>query len=157
MHKGGAYLAVVLLALLAGCDRRTPLTPEDRIRALFSEVERASRERDLVTLKDMISESYSDTRGRNKADVSAILTAYYLRRGSIYVLTRVRSLELQDNARAHASVLAGLARAPTLDFGEIQGPRGDIYLFDLDLAEEGDADWRVTRASWRPARPGDLT
>ena len=152
---GGAWLAVVLLGLLMGCDRPRE-TPEARIRALFSEVERASRERDLAALRDMISESYSDTRGRNKKDVSAILTAYYLRRGSIYVLTRVRSLELQDNARAHASVLAGLARAPTLDFGDLRRPRADIYVFDLELAEEEDARWRVTQASWRRAS-WDLT
>ncbi len=156
MHKGGAWLAAVLLVLLTGCDR-PPLTPEARIRALFSEVEQASRERDLATLRDMISESYSDERGRDKADVSAILTAYYLRRGSIYVLTRVRSLELQENGRARASVFAGLARAPTLDFGELSRPQADIYVFDLELAEEEDKNWRVTRAAWRRARPADLT
>ncbi len=153
---GGAWLAIVLLVLLTSCDR-PPQTPEARIRALFSAVERASRERDLATLRDMISESYSDTRGRDKADMSAILTAYYLRRGSIYVLTRVRSLALQENARAQASVLAGLARAPTLDFGELRRPQADIYVFDLELAEEEDERWRVTRAAWRPARPADFT
>ncbi len=151
----GTLLAVALLGLLVGCDR-PPETQEARIRALFSDVERASRERDLVTLKDMISQSYSDTSGRDKEDVGAILTAYYLRRGSIYVLTRVRGLELQEDARAHASVLAGLARAPTLDFGKLRRPQADIYVFDLDLAEEEDERWRVTRASWRPARPADL-
>ncbi len=133
-----------------GCDR-PPETPEARIRALFSEVERASRERDLGTLRDMISETYSDTRGRNQEDVRAILTAYYLRRGSIYVLTRVRTLELQENGRARASVLAGLARAPTLDFGDLRRPQADVYVFDLDLAEEEDTRWRVTAASWRQA------
>ncbi len=156
MHKGGAWLAAVLLVLLTGCDR-PPLTREARIRALFSEVEQASRKRDLATLRDMISESYSDERGRDKADVSAILTAYYLRRGSIYVLTRVRSLDLQENGRARASVFAGLARAPTLDFGELSRPQADIYVFDLELAEEEDKSWRVTRAAWRPARPADFT
>ena len=152
---GGAWLAIVLLGLTS-CDS-PPQTPEARIRALFSEVERASRERDLTTLRDMISESYSDTRGRDKADVSAILTAYYLRRGSIYVLTRVRSLDLQENGRARTSVFAGLARAPTLDFGELSRPQADIYVFDLELAEEEDKNWRVTRAAWRRARPADLT
>ena len=148
-------LVVVLVALLAGCDT-APESPEERIRALFDEVERASREKDLGALRAMISEGYSDSAGRDKQAIEAILIAQYLRRGSIYVLVRVRDLELEESSRARVDLVAGLARTPVLDLADLRRPQADIYVFDVALAEEDDAEWRVVRAAWRPARPDDL-
>ena len=155
MGRRDATLAVLALVLLAGCSA-PEASPEEKIRALLTEVERASRDKDLGALRDVISERYADSAGRDKRELDGILTAQYLRRGSVHMLTRIRSLEFPRAAHAEASVLAGLARTPVLDFADLRRPQADIYVFDLELAEEDDSRWRVIRARWRPARPDDL-
>jgi hypothetical protein len=150
-------LLALQLALLAGlgCAAGVP-DPETEIEALLDELERASRERDIAALKDRVSERYADPEGRGKAELDALIGAHYLRGGTVYLLLHLRSLETAaDDASATAAVLAGMARVPLDDFRRLRAARGDAYVFELELAREGDG-WRVTRASWEPATLDDL-
>jgi hypothetical protein len=148
-------LAVLALCLGLGCSGPAP-DPESEIRALLAEIERASRERDVRALKRRVSEAYADREGRKQADMEALLAAHYLRGGTVYLLLRLRELELDPGeTRANARVLAGMARVPIEDWTGLRSTRGDAYMFSLELAREDEA-WRVTAADWAPASLEDL-
>jgi hypothetical protein len=153
--KSAALLAGLLLALVPACAAEDD-SPEAQVRRLFDEFERASREKDLKALKSFISESYRDSAGRDKRALTGIMTGYYLRRGSVYVLLRIQELELPEPGSARAELLAAMARTPLLDWNEMPRVKADAYVFDVGLADEGNGEWRVVDAAWRPATADDL-
>ena len=61
-------LAAVVPFLLCACSS-DPEDPETRIRSRIAVLEQASREKDLGTLKDAVSESYRDGSGRTAEDI----------------------------------------------------------------------------------------
>jgi hypothetical protein len=149
-------LACAGLLLVGLACSGAPPDPEDEIRALLVELERASRERDVSALRERVSERYLDREGRAKPEIDALITGHYLRGGTVYLLLRLRALELgPQDATARADVLAGMARVPLDDWTRLRAARGDAYVFALDLARE-DGEWRVTRAAWQPADLSDL-
>ena len=88
--------------------------------------------------------------------VAGILTYHYLRRRDVYLLTRVESLEFPTPGSASLSVLAALAGTPIESPDSIRSLRADVYRFDLGLEDEGDGEWRVVSAAWRPAQLDDF-
>jgi hypothetical protein len=147
-------LGCALLLALGACSGGVA-DPEQEIRALLTELERASRENDIRALKGRVSERYSDAEGRAKSEIDGLIAAHYLRGGTVYLLLHLRELELADESSARADVLAGMARVAIESFARLRQARGDAYVFDLALARE-DGEWRVTSASWEPAALEDL-
>jgi len=146
-----AVLGLCLLAL--ACADRTP--PEQRVRAVLAALEEGAQQRDAGAMKEHVSEGYSDAQGNDKRAIAQLVAFHLLRNQSVYLLTRVRSVEIAAPGEARAEVLVAMAGTP------IEGPeallalRADLYRFDLALAEEDDA-WRVRSAEWRPAAVDDF-
>lgn len=155
--RGGVatLLAGLLLAALPGCAADDE-SPETQVRRLFADVEQAVREKDLKALKGFISESYRDPAGRGKREVSGLLTGYYLRRGSVHLLVRVRDLAFPEPGIARVELLAAMARMPLLDWGQVPELRADAFVFEVELLDEDGGEWRVTAADWRRASLDDL-
>jgi hypothetical protein len=143
----------VFASLALACGERTP--PEEQVRAVLAALEQSAQARDAGEMKEHISEDYSDDRGNDKRAVAQLVAFHLLRNQSVYLLTRVTSVEIGDPGRARAEVLVAMAGTP------IEGPeallalRADLYRFDLGFALE-DGDWRVRSADWRPASVDDF-
>lgn len=153
MRTGITVICLASLALLSGC--ADPTTPEDQVRALLSEIERASREKDVSSVKDAISENYRDAHGRVQKDIHSVITYQYFRQREIYLLTRIESLEFPSPTRAVLVVLGAMAGTPIEGADALQKIRADVYRFDLELRDEG-GDWRVVSSDWRPAGLDDF-
>jgi hypothetical protein len=143
-----AIACLASLAILSACT--DPATPEDRIRAFMSEIERASRDKDVSAVKNAISENYRDAHGRLQRDIHSIITLQYLRQREIYLLTRIESLELPSPTEAHVVVLGAMAGTPIEAADALRKIRADVYRFDLQLRDER-GSWRVVSGDWRPA------
>jgi hypothetical protein len=150
-----ATATAVLLALLTVACGGEPPTAEERIRAMLGEIERASRERDVATLKGVISEDYEDAHGRSQQDLHSLILYHHFRQKQIYLFTRVEELELAEPGAAELVLLAAMAGSPAADLEALRDVRTDIYRFDLELHDE-DGDWRVVSADWRPAALDDF-
>ena len=116
----------------------------------MSEIERASREKDVSAVKDAISENYRDAQGRVQRDIHSIITLHYLRQREIYLLTRIESLELASPTEAHVVVLVAMAGTPIEAADALRKLRADVYRFELQLRDER-GSWRVASSDWRPA------
>jgi hypothetical protein len=143
-----------LLAFVSACSGPVP-SPEDPVRSWLAEAERASRERDIGAMKDLISRSYRDRHGRTQEDVHGIITFQYFRQNSVYLLTRIESLDLPAPSRARLTVLGAMAGSPLEGPASLRQVRADVYRFELELVDEGD-QWRVVSGDWRPAGVDDF-
>jgi hypothetical protein len=61
----------------------------------------------------------------------------------------VRQIEVRDPGHARAVVLAALAGSPVDGTDGLARLDGDLYRFEIELADEGDG-FRVTSAAWQP-------
>jgi hypothetical protein len=152
----GRALAVGL-ALGLGCSGDAPPTPEEEIAAYVERFEEAAAARDVGAALDLISEDYRDAAGRDKTALKGVVLQYFLGNEAIYVLTRIRELELADPPdAARVGVAAALAGAPIADAGELETLNADLFRFDLVLAREEDGEWRARSARWRRAHLGEF-
>ncbi len=147
-------LILALVASVAGCSG-DEASPEAQVRALLADAEAAAEAKDLAALKELVSESYADPSGNDKAEIGRLLTYNFFRNQTVHLLTRVGPVELPAPQRARATVLMAMAGRPIPDAAALVGLRADLYRFDFELAAE-DGDWRVRSADWRRADAADF-
>ncbi len=153
-HRTSFCLAAALLALLIGaCSKRED--PEQRIRALIGKAELAAEKKEIGELRSYVSDRYSDDEGRDRRAVDGILQLYLLRHGVIHLLTRIESIKFPQPTRADAVVYVAMAGRPITSAAELGAFNANLYRFEFGFAEE-DKQWRLARATWRPAEPTDF-
>ncbi len=150
---GWMGLAALSALGLLGCGE--PETPEARVRALMAQAEVAAEAMDAAAMKPLVSETYLDDRGQDKQAVVAMLTFYFMRHDSVYLLTRIDSIAIPGDGSAEATVFVAMAGTPILAVEQLAGMRADLYRFDFALLDE-DGQWRVSGATWRRAGPQDF-
>src|SRR5262245_39128246 len=156
-RTGGKSLRLCsLLAMLAAGCRSAPDSPEAQIRALIAKAEKAAEEKDLATLKSLVSDRYSDEQRRDKRTVVGTVGYVLLRNKSIHLLTQVRTIEFPAPKQADCVVFVAMAARAMQGIDELSRLHADIYRVDFSAADEGTANWKVTRAEWRPAGIEDL-
>jgi hypothetical protein len=142
------------LPLLVSCSPAED-SPETQIRTLLQQGETAAENRETGALRKMISEKYSDSQGQDKRAIEAILRYYFLRNESIHLFVRIQSIAFPQPAQAQAIVLAAMAGQPIAGAQELERLRADLHRFEITLSSEN-KEWKVIRAEWRRAEPGDF-
>ena len=141
-------LAVITI-FLAACSSG-PESPEQQIQELIGRLEMAAEAKELGVLRDAISDGYIDDRGYNKRSIEGLLRVYLLRNESIYLLTRVKSIEIQSDDHATVSVVVAMAGTPIASDDQLLTIDIDMHRFELTLQRRDD-DWQVVVAQWRRA------
>jgi hypothetical protein len=131
-------------------------SPEEQVRTVIEEIERAAEEGDVSAFKEVISESYTDERGFDKQDLIAYVTFHVMRHTHRRFFARVRSIEIREGGRAEVVVVAAISGRDVSGIEELASLNADVYKIDLDLDDEGEGDWRVVWAQWRRTAPTDL-
>lgn len=146
-------LSAFVVVMLGACTKQTP--PEQRLRALIETTEQAVEKKDVATVRDHVSEQYTDEDGRDRKAVEGILKLYLIRNESIHLLTRIESITIPEPNRAQAVVYVAMAARPISSAAELRAFNANLYRFEVTFALEK-GDWRIARASWRPAEPTDF-
>jgi hypothetical protein len=134
----------VTAACLAACGTGT--TPEQQVRAVIAQGERAAEARDVSGMMALVSSRYQDDDNGNAVELSHLLRGYFIANQSVHLATRVDSIEFpyQDMARVQVTVgMLGREAAP----GAGLDLAADLHEVRLELQLER-GDWRVTRAEW---------
>jgi hypothetical protein len=145
---------VFCLLLLVSCSPAEE-SPEAQVRALLKRGEATAEKKETGTLRQMISDKYSDSQGQDKRAIEAILRYYFLRNESIHLFIRIQSIAFPQLAQAQAVVLVAMAGQPIAGAQELERLRADLHRFEITLASEN-KEWKVIRAEWRRAEPGDF-
>lgn len=143
----GFVLLAVLATFVAGCGESQ--TPDAKVRAVIEQGEHAAEARDLSGIMDLVAPSYRDGQGGGRDELKQYLRGYLVAHQAIHLLARVESVEFPYRDMAKVSLTLGTlgrdaAAATAFDLA------ADVYDVELELALDG-SEWRVTRASWRPA------
>ena len=141
-------------ALVWACSAN-PDAPEERVRAALSALEAAAQAEDVGAMKAILSESYHDAQGNDRRTVLGLATAHFMRNRSVYILSRIATVEIPEPGFARAEAFVALAGTPIRDAFELPGIRADLYRFDVRLAVER-GRWRVISAAWQPATADDF-
>ncbi len=134
---------------LAACSA-DPESPEQQIQELIDRLETAAEAKELGVLRDAIGDGYVDDRGYNKRSIEGLLRVYLLRNESIYLLSRVKSIEFPLDDHATVSVIVAMAGVPIASADQLLTIDVDMHRFDLTLQRRDD-DWQVVVAQWRRA------
>lgn len=117
-------------------------TEEDRVRAVVHAIVEGAEQGDVGDVLAHVSEHYAQG-DLGKAELRAMLTAQFLRRGPLTVIPGEIVVQA-DGDRAHASFDALLAEHAR-DWTEVLPVNADGWHLEVDFAREGE-DWRVVGA-----------
>lgn len=145
-------LLLTLSVLVVSCS--SPSTPEQNVSEFIDRSEQAFEDRDIRSLKKLVSMNYRDEQNRAANDVIAIAAAYIRSSKSIYLFTDLESAVLEDNL-INARVLAAFGSRPAKDRATLLQVDADIYWFDIVLADEN-GNWRLIKAQWKQAMVDDF-
>lgn len=146
-----------LLAILPFCGACSSGkdSPEAQVRALLQQGVMAAEKKETSVLRQMVSEKYSDSQGRDKRAVEAILRYYFLRNQSIHLFMRIRQISLPQPDTAQADVIVAMTGQSISQAEELERLHADLHRFEITLAREN-GEWEVIRAEWRRAEFGDF-
>lgn len=153
---GGVLAGALLLSAGLGACRSADDSPEAQIRSLIARAEKAAEEKDLATLKELISDSYAGREAENKRMLVRVLGYHLLRNKSIHLFTQIHEIELPQPKRAEATLYVAMAARAIEGVQQLAGLRAEIYRVDARFADEGEASWKLTYAEWRQAEVQDL-
>ena len=140
-------MLAVLATLAAGCGESQ--TPDAKVRAVIAQGEQAAEARDLSGIMDLVAPSYRDEQGGGRDELKQYLRGYLVAHQAIHLLTKVESVDFPYRDMAKVSLTVGTLGRDA-DAATAFDLAADVYEVELELALD-DGEWRVTRASWRPA------
>ncbi|NIO00717.1 MAG: hypothetical protein GTO42_01040 [Candidatus Latescibacteria bacterium] len=123
-------------------------SPEDEIRSWLEKASKAAEERDLRTLRDLVSDNYSDDEGRDKKLIQGILTYHLLHNRSIHLLKKVKTIKIVDPNSAELAVAVALAGQPIGSGMDLTHLQADMLRFNFMLHKGNGDDWQVIAAKW---------
>lgn len=131
------------IVFLAACGGGVDNDPEAELRDWVARGEQAAEEKDRGDMLELISASYTDSRGNDRDSIGDILRVYFFRQESIALLTTIDEITLYDDTAALVNLTVGMAGTG----GGALGFRADAYRFELEVQKPAD-EWVLIGARW---------
>lgn len=156
VHRRASLPLLAILFAVGACHSE-PDSPEAQIRAVIARGEKAVEEKDIGTVKELISEQYHDGNKLDRRTVVGLVLRQFMAHKSIHLLIKISSIEIAEPGHGHVVLFAAIAGRPIPSPAELATLKADLYRFEFDFDEESARDWKLTSASWRPAEIEDLS
>jgi len=147
----GIILLLLIAGLISACSDNTA-SPEDQIRRFIETGVQAAESRSVDDLSDLVHGDYIDQQGRNRDQLGLLLRGYFMRHKSIYLFTRIDSIEVFAENQASVSLHVAMAGTVISDVTALSSLKARVYRIELQLARQD--DWLLRHASWAPADIG---
>jgi len=131
------------ILFLAACGGGADNDPEAELRDWVARGEKAAEEKDRGDMLELISASYTDSRGNDRDSIGDILRVYFFRQESIALLTTIDEITFYDDTAALVNLTVGMAGTG----GGALGFRADAYRFELEVQKPAD-EWLLIGARW---------
>jgi hypothetical protein len=139
-------LLLAAVAMLASCGDAD--SPEQQVRRVIEQIDKAVEERDTSALARHLSAEYRDQNGMSREEAVRHVRGLFIARHSLQLMPIVEQVEfpLPDEARARVQVLmlGGTGDAAGNNWDQEAGQ----YEFKFALRQE-DREWKLTFAEWR--------
>jgi hypothetical protein len=117
--------------------------PEAAIRAWVAQGHAFAEEKNRRGLVNMISPSYTDSRGNDRDQISDLFQVYFLRTNSVALITAIDELKVYGDDAGEVLLTVGMAGTNDGTFGF----SADAYQFEMELEQQG-SEWLLTSARW---------
>ncbi len=142
-----SLLALTLtLSFAAGCG-----PPADPVKQTLDDLSRAANHRDAKALLDLVAADFQGADGSRKSDLESSVRQLFAAYESLDVTVRDLTVERSEGAALARFRVELSGRARKIAGLEGLLPSSSSWQFETRLAPSGDR-WRVTWASWSPAR-----
>lgn len=131
-------LLILALTGLAACSDSG--SPEQQVRAVIDQMERAAEDRDIGELASHLSEEYRDANGMDAQEAARYARGYFIANQSIHLLTRIEELTFPTDGEARAQVAVGLLGRNAVDQWDLAA---EAHTFKIALRREDD-EWKVS-------------
>ena len=142
-----SFAMLVALSLI-GSISCSPRKDEDRIREMMKEAGRLIEKKDIPSLMSLLSDDYTDDKGRDKIQTGSMVQTYFQEfRGIVIHSLGTRIDELEEGAariRTDAAISSGAAKA----LRKLVPVSTDNYRFRIELIKEQDR-WLIRYAEWK--------
>ena len=145
--------AVLFSFILSACADKE--SPEDQVRRFVAAGVMAAESRDVLAIRDLISEDYRDDGGRDRRKLAGLAAAYFLRHKSIYLFTKINEINFPVAGQSRVEVFVAMTGLPVTGAEALFDLRADVYRFELTIINESD-DWLLKKAAWQRASIDDL-
>lgn len=142
-----------LALILAACGDK--VSPEDQVRQFLSAATAAAEARDVLAIRELIAENYTDAGGRDKRNLVGLTTGYFLRHKNIHLFTQIGDIDFPVAGKAQVQVFIAMVGTPVSNAEALLDLRADLYQFDLSLMRNGD-EWLLQKAEWQRANIDEL-
>jgi hypothetical protein len=143
--KVSIVLITICVILLVSC---APKTDEDQIREVMKEAGQRIEKKDISGLMDLLSDDYTDYRGRDKSQTKDMVQTYFqeFRGIVIHVLsTRIDGINFDEaTIQTDAALSSGAAKA----LRKLVPVSTDNYRFTIKLIKKRDR-WLMRFAKWK--------
>lgn len=129
-------------------------SPENEIRQYIESGKLAAENRSYRDLAELISEQYKDQKGLDKKRISNMARAYFLMHQNIYLLTKINSIDFQDDNSVFVVLHVAMAGTEITNLNIISQLRARVYKFELQLIKKD--SWLLTQAKWKSADIQDM-
>jgi len=146
-------LMPLLLIFFISCSSEK-LSPEDEIKQYIESGKLAAENRSYSDLAELISEQYKDHKGLNKKRLKNMARAYFLTHQNIFLLTKIDSINFQNENSAFVVVYVAMAGTVISDLNALSRLRSRIYKFELQLIKND--TWLLEQAKWKSANINDM-
>ena len=145
-HTNIIFVLIAVCAIvLASC---APKTDEAQIRELMNEAGRHIENKQLSSLLDLLSDDYTDFRGRDKTQTKDMVQTYFREfRGIVVHLlsTQIDGIDLdRASLRTDAAISSGAVQA----LRKLVPVSTDNYRFQIELIKTQDR-WMIRYAEWK--------
>ncbi|MEE8366496.1 MAG: hypothetical protein V3R76_11960 [Gammaproteobacteria bacterium] len=145
---------ILCITLLFQACSNDELSREDQIKLYIESGIKASENRSISDLAELIDENYLDQKGLNKERLTKLVRLYFFRHKNIYLFTKLDGIEFLADNEALVTLRVAMAGSVISDPSRLSSLRAKIYKFELELVKE-DA-WLLKRAKWQDASLSDM-
>jgi len=114
-HRQSALLifSVFIGLVLTACTGDEPLSDEENVRTVLNAMELGAQERSLSAVMEHVSPRYKDAQANDFKAVQRLIQLQFIRNQNINIFSKIRELEIIDNAAGNCKVRAGNAAGST--------------------------------------------
>jgi len=146
-------LLVLSVLPLGGC--QDPRSPQQRIRAVMQQAERAVEHGDLDGLMELVAPDYRDAAGRDRNALRGLVALYLRQNRQLWVVYQEKSLTLDGPDRGEVDAVVALAARPPGSGLDLRRASADLLRVRVTL-ERRDGDFVVVEADWDEATLADF-
>ena len=129
-------------------------SPEDEIKQYIETAKIAVESRSHSDLADLVHIQYHDHNNHDIKKLTAIARAYFFTHKNIHLLTKIDSINFQNENTAFVVLYVAMAGNVITDLNALTSLRARVYKFELQLIKN--EIWLLQQARWTPADIKDM-